>query len=106
LIGCLKKLEGEQHHFLPVAAVTGSGIRIRELVEILLLEKAEVRLTSGFLFFFKDGTPTKAIYFEEALVGRLAWTQQNTTCITSLTLNSWKEFGVRRSMRRGLPWKH
>jgi hypothetical protein len=42
-----------------VAAVTGSGIKIREWVERLLLEKAEVGLTSGFLFLKKDGTPAK-----------------------------------------------
>jgi hypothetical protein len=36
-----------------------------------LLEKAEVGLTSGFMFLKKDVTPANAIYFEEALVERL-----------------------------------
>jgi hypothetical protein len=100
-IGGFKKLESEQQHFLPVAAVTGSEIKIREWVEILLLEKAEVGLTSGILFFFKDGTLAKAIYFEEALVERLEWIQQNTTGSIPLSINLWEEFGVRRSMRIG-----
>jgi hypothetical protein len=54
LIRCFKQLEGDQHHFLPVDAVTGSGIKIREWVEVLFLEKAEVGLTSWFLFLKKD----------------------------------------------------
>jgi hypothetical protein len=98
-------LEGEQQHLLPVAALTGPGIRIREWVERLLLEKSEVGLTSGFLFFEKDGTPAKAIYFEEALVERLEWIKQNTTGIIRLTVKLWDEFGVRRSMRRGATTK-
>jgi hypothetical protein len=50
LIGQFKQLEGEQQHFLPVAAVTGSGIRILEWAGRLLLEKEAVGLVSGFLF--------------------------------------------------------
>jgi hypothetical protein len=65
-----------------------------------LLEKAELGLTSGFMFKKKDGTPAKAIYFEESLVERLEWIQQNTTGIIPLTVNLWEDFGVRRSMRR------
>jgi hypothetical protein len=68
LIGRSKQLEGEQQHFLPVAAVTGSGIRIREWVGRLLLEKEAVGLVSVFLFLKREGTPAKAIDFEEALV--------------------------------------
>jgi hypothetical protein len=50
LIGRLKQLEGEQQHFLSVAAVTGSEIRIREWLGRLGLEKESVGLVSGFLF--------------------------------------------------------
>jgi hypothetical protein len=73
LIGRFKQLEGEQQHFIPVAALMGSGIRVRvrEWVERLLREKAVVGLTSGIMFLKKDKTPAKAIYFEEALVERL-----------------------------------
>jgi hypothetical protein len=64
----------------------------------LLLEKAEVGLTSGFLVLKKDRTPAKAIYFEEALVEKLEWIQQNTTRIVPVTVNLWEEFGVTKSM--------
>jgi hypothetical protein len=84
-----------------VAALTGSRIRVQEWVDILFLDKAEVGLTSGFMFLKKDGTPTEAIYFEEALVERLEWIQQNTTGIIPLAVNLWEEFEVRRSMRKG-----
>jgi hypothetical protein len=101
LIGHFKQLEGDQKHFLLVAAVTGYEIRAREWVERLLLEKAEVVLTLEFLFLKKDGAPAKAIYFGKALVERLEWIQQNTTCIVPLTIKLFEEFGVRRAIRRG-----
>jgi hypothetical protein len=85
----------------PIAVETGYGPRILEWVEILLDDKARVGITTGFMFLKKDGTPAKAIYFEEALVKKLEWIQQNTSGIIPLTINLWEEFGVRRSMRRG-----
>jgi hypothetical protein len=66
----------------------------------LLDEKARVGLTTGFMFLKKDGTPAKAIYFEEAFVEKLEWIQQNMSGIIPLVINLWEEFGVRRSMRR------
>jgi hypothetical protein len=66
----------------------------------LLQDKSGVGLTEGFMFLKKYGTPAKVIYFEEALVERLEWIQQNTTGIIPLTINLREEFGVRRSMRR------
>jgi hypothetical protein len=53
------------------------------------------------MFLKKDGTPAKAIYFEEALVEKLEWIQQNTSGIIPLTINLWEGFGVRKFMRRG-----
>jgi hypothetical protein len=64
-------------------------------------EKARVGLTTGFMFLKRDGTPAKDIYFEEALVEKLEWIQQNTSGIIPLTINLWEEFGVMISMRRG-----
>jgi hypothetical protein len=87
--------------FSPVAALTGSGIRVSEWIGRLLREKAAVGLTSGFMFLKKDGTPAKAINLDEALVERSEWIQQNTNGIIPLTVNFWEEVGVRRSMRRG-----
>jgi hypothetical protein len=94
-------MEGEHQHLLPLAAETGSGLRNQEWVERLLDEKARVGLITGFMLLKKDGTPAKAIYFEEALVEKLEWIQQKTSGIIPLTINLWDEFGVRRSMRRG-----
>jgi hypothetical protein len=90
LIGRFKELEGEKQNFIPVLAVMGSGIKIREWVERLLLDKAEVGLTSGFLVLKNDGTPAKAIYFEEALVESLEWIHKNTTGMIPLTINLWE----------------
>jgi hypothetical protein len=48
LIRRLKQVEGEHQHFLPVAAVTGSGLRIREWAGRLLKEKEMTGVISNF----------------------------------------------------------
>jgi hypothetical protein len=101
LIGRFKQMEGGYQHFLPIATDTGSGIKIQEWVGILLDDKASVGLTTAFIFLKRDGRPAKAIYFEEALLEKLEWIQQNTSGIIPLTINLWEEFGIRRSIRRG-----
>jgi hypothetical protein len=101
LIGRLKQLDGEHQHFLPVAAVTGSGLRVMEWVERLLKEKEMTGVISGFMFLRKDVKPAQAEDFEEALIERLEWIQQNTTGIITVTIDLWAKFGVKRSMRRG-----
>jgi hypothetical protein len=60
LIGRFKQVEGGQKHFLPVAAVTGSGLRIREWVERLLKEKETTGVISGSMFLRKDGKTDRA----------------------------------------------
>jgi hypothetical protein len=98
LIGRFKR---GQQNFLPVAAVTGSGLRIREWVERLLKEKETTGVISGFVFLRKDGKTDRAADFEEALTERLEWIQQNTTGFIPVTIDLWAEFGITRSMRRG-----
>jgi hypothetical protein len=39
--------------------------------------------------------------FEEALIERLEWIQQDKVGIIPVTIDLWAEFGVRTSMRRG-----
>jgi hypothetical protein len=101
LVGRFKQVEGEQHNFLPVSAVTGSGIRIREWVGRLPEENRVAGISSGFTFRKKDGKLAKAAYFEDPLIVRLEWIQQNTEGIIPKSVNLLEEFGVRRSMRRG-----
>jgi hypothetical protein len=55
-------------------------------VERLLKEKEDVGLVSGFVFVKKDGSSARAVDFEEALVERLEWIQQNTVGIIHLTI--------------------
>jgi hypothetical protein len=70
-------------------------------VERLLKEKEMIGVISGFRFLRKDEKTAWAAYFEEALIERLEWIQQNTTGIIRVTIDLWTEFGVRRLMRRG-----
>jgi hypothetical protein len=105
LVGRFKQVEGEQTHFLPVAAVMGSKIRIREWVGRLLEENRVVGISSGFMFRKKDGKLAKAAYFEEPLIVRLEWIQQNTEGIIPKSVNMWEiwraEIHEERPMRRG-----
>jgi hypothetical protein len=94
-------VEGEHHHFLPVAVVTRSGLRITEWVERLLKEKETTGVISGFMFLRKGGKTAWAADFEESLIERLEWIQQNTVGIIPVTIYLWAEFGVWRSMRQG-----
>jgi hypothetical protein len=52
----------------PIAAENWSGIRVRDWVERLMEDKEGVGLMKVFMFLEKDGKPTNAIHFEEALV--------------------------------------
>jgi hypothetical protein len=94
LIGRFKQVEGEQQHFIPVAAMTGSGLRIKEWVERLLKEKEMTGVISGFMFLRKDGKTAWAADFEESLIERLEWIQQNMVGIIPVTIYLWAEFGV------------
>jgi hypothetical protein len=65
LVGRFKQEEEEQQHFIPVTAMTVSGLQIREWVECLLKEKEMTGVISGFMFLRNDGTPARAPDFEE-----------------------------------------
>jgi hypothetical protein len=75
LVGKFKQEDGERQHFLPVADVTGSGIKIRECMRRLLELKVKYRHTQGFLFRRKNGSPAKMGDFDEPLIDRLVWIQ-------------------------------
>jgi hypothetical protein len=46
-----------------------------------------------------------AAYFEEYMIERLDWIQQNTESIIPKKVKLWEDFGVRRSTRRGTTTK-
>jgi hypothetical protein len=104
VVGRYKQVEGEKQHRLPVVAVTGSGIRIRERTRRKPGERKVAGITTGFMFRRKDSKLAKAACFEDPLIGGLEWIQQciqkNTEGIIQNTVNLWEEFGVRISMRR------
>jgi hypothetical protein len=55
---------GGHQHFLPIAAETGSGLKIQEWVGRLLDDIARLGLTTAFMFLKIYGTPATAIYCE------------------------------------------
>jgi hypothetical protein len=75
VMGRLKQEDGERQHFLPVAAVTKSEIKIREWTRRLIELKVKCRHAQGFLFRRKNGSPAKMGDFDEPLIERLVWIQ-------------------------------
>jgi hypothetical protein len=57
--------------------------------------------TQGLLFWRKNGSPTKMGYFNEPLIERLVWIQDNTHGLIPMTINLWWVVVCRRSMRQG-----
>jgi hypothetical protein len=52
-------------------------------------------------FLNSGGKVANVANFEEQLITRLEWIQQNTEGIIPASINLWEEFGVCRSTRRG-----
>jgi hypothetical protein len=101
LVGRFKQEDGERQHFLPVADVTGSGIKIREWMRRLLKLKVKCGHTQGFLFRLKNGSPEKMGDFDDPLIERLVWIKENTQGLIPMSIYLWDVVGCRRSTRRG-----
>jgi hypothetical protein len=101
LVGRFKQEDGEIQHFLLVAAVTGSGIQIREWMRRLLELKVKCGHIQGFLFRRKNRSPAKMGEFDEPLIERLVWIQENTQGLIPMSVDLWDVVGCQRSMRRG-----
>jgi hypothetical protein len=101
LVGRFKQEDGEMQHYLPVAAVTGSGLRIRDWIRSLLELKVRSWQTQGFLFQRKNGSPEKLADFDEPLIERLVWIQENTEGLIPMTIGLWEVVGCQLSTRWG-----
>jgi hypothetical protein len=88
LVGRFNQEDGEMQPFLPVAAGTGSGLRIRDWARRLLELKVRSGQTQGFLFRRKKGSPVKMV-----------WIQENTQGLIHMTIDLWEVNGCRISMR-------
>jgi hypothetical protein len=89
-MGRFKQVEGEQQQFLPVAAVTRSDIMSKEWVGHLLGGNKAVWISSGIMFRKKNGKMAKVTYFEDPIIERLEWIQQNTEGIIPKLINLWE----------------
>jgi hypothetical protein len=70
---------------------------MRRLLEL----KVKFGHTQGFLFRRKNISPAKMGDFDEPLIERLVWIQENTQGLIPMTIDFWDVVGCRRSMRRG-----
>jgi hypothetical protein len=99
LAGRSKQEYGQRHHLLPAVTVPGSGLRIREWVRRLLKLKVKNGQTQGFLFQRKNGSPAKMGNFDEPLIERLVWIQDNVQGLIPMIIDLWDMVGCRRSVR-------
>jgi hypothetical protein len=86
LVGRFKQDDGERQHYSLVAAVAGSGLHIIDWIRRLLELKVRSGQTQGFLFRRKNGSPAKLADFDEPLIERLVWIQENTEGLIPLTV--------------------
>jgi hypothetical protein len=57
--------------------------------------------TQGFLFRRKNGSPAKMGDFDEPLIERLVWIQENMQGFIPMHIDMWDFVGCRRSTRKG-----
>jgi hypothetical protein len=69
---------------------------MRRLLEL----KVKYGHTKGLLYRRKKGRPTKMGDFDEPLIERLVWIQENTQGLIPMTIDLWDVVGCRRSTRR------
>jgi hypothetical protein len=55
----------------------------------------------GFLCRRKKGSSAKIGDFDETLIERLVWVEENAQCLIPIMIDIWEVVGCRRSMRRG-----
>jgi hypothetical protein len=74
---------------------------MRRLLEL----KVKYGHTQGFLFRRKKWSPAKIGDFDELLIERLVWIQENMQVLIPMTIDLWDVVGFKISMRRGATTK-
>ena len=100
LLGRFKGETGQQHHIIPIATITTTGIRNDIWCARVLEMKQKEGKTRGWLFARDDGTRKLASEFEEGMMLLLESIQASTNLIP-LDVDVRTEYGVYRSLRRG-----
>jgi hypothetical protein len=101
LVGRFKGEQGERHLFMPVAAITGSGLEVRKWTERLLQAKDKRGVVAGFMFARRDGSRAKSSDFEMDIAYSLIWVQNHCPGVIPKEVDIYAHFGVSRTFRRG-----
>lgn len=88
------------HYFIPIAGVTGSGVRIFEWTQHFIRRLEIAHRTEGWAFRDENGVHrAKAMDYADDIFSKLQWLQDNTSLIDS-KCNVREDYGMQRSGRR------
>jgi hypothetical protein len=101
LMGRFKNQVGEKYHFIPLAAETRSGLKVRVWIGRLLDKYRAMGIFNGPMFRTSAGQPMKAGSMEEEFFARLEKTQEECPDLIPKDVVVTEEYGIYRSFRRG-----
>ncbi len=88
------------HYFIPIAGVTGSGVRIFEWTQRFIRRLELVNRIDGWAFQDVEGSRrAKAMDYADDIFSKLEWIQDNTSLIDD-KCSVRDDFGMQRSGRR------
>jgi hypothetical protein len=101
LLGRFKGETGEQYHYMPLALVTASGIRIEFWMSAVRTLYASKGIAQGPLFRDRLGKRVRAGYWAQAILSRFQRIQEERPDIIPPSVLVTEEYGMSRSWRRG-----
>lgn len=104
LIPLLGRFKGEQHaryHLQPLAAVTSSGLQVREWLTRLVETKGSMQQFHGPAFGDAAGNVMSARLIEGFLMDRLQSVKERQPGTIPPDIDCYEDFGISRSFRRG-----
>ena len=103
LRGRFKGEQGERCHLLPLANETSSGIEIRKTVELLILIRERLHISSPWAFVNSDGTRITFGEMNEIILDRLELLKEldESDILGIGDIDIREEYSINRSFRRG-----
>ena len=101
MLGRFKGETGERYHLTPLAAVTKSGLKIREWVDALVrVRERQGRINGPAFCDDKTGKPMRARDYEFYILDALVSVQQARPDLIGAEVNVLEDVGVSRTLRR------
>jgi hypothetical protein len=101
LLGRFKGETGDKYHLTPLAAMTSSGLKVKEWVKRLVYVREAQNRFRGPAFCDAKGEIAKSTDYEMAIMDRLVGIQEAAPHLIPRDIDIYEHFGISRSFRRG-----